>query len=174
MARRAIDAFAAGIVESMPPASGGSEGVAEQAVEVQRAVESLVLTWSRAEDALHMQISAAQLRALLAVGRRGPLNLTQLAEELGTIPSWASRLCDRLVAAGYLERRSSDQSGREVVLTLRGDGRRLLAELETRRRDALMAVLAKMSDVERRAFARGVKAFARLVDGADVPSEASA
>ena len=136
------------------------------ASEVERAARMLVLVFSRAEDSVQSQISAAQLRALVVVGRRGQLNLSQLASELGTIPSWASRLCDRLVAAGYVERRASDERRREIVLSLGRDGRRLLDELEARRREALADVLSCMAPDDRAALQRGLDAFAAMASAA--------
>jgi DNA-binding MarR family transcriptional regulator len=108
------------------------------------------------------QASPPQLRALLVVGDHGSLNLNQLAEELGVIPSSASRLCDRLVAAGLLDRRVSEQNRREVVLTLRGEGQRLLETVEHHRHDALADVLNGMRPVGRKALLSGLEAFAEV------------
>lgn len=143
------------------------------ASEIERAARTLVLVWSRAEDSVQSQISAAQLRALVVVGRRGRLNLSQLAAELGTIPSWASRLCDRLVAAGYVERRASDERRREIVLTLGRDGHRLLEELETRRSEALADVLSCMAPDDRAALLRGLEAFTAVASAAPPHADGS-
>ena len=68
------------------------------AAEVEAAAEALVGIWSHVAESLDVRISPTQLRALTAVGRYGELNLSQLAEALGALPSSASRLCDRLEA----------------------------------------------------------------------------
>ncbi len=98
----------------------------------------------------------------MVVGHHGSLNLNQLADELGVIPSSASRLCDRLVAAGLLNRRVSEQNRREVVLTLRPEGQALLETVEHDRRDALSEVLNGMRPSGRKALLSGLAAFAEV------------
>jgi DNA-binding MarR family transcriptional regulator len=99
----------------------------------------------------------------VVVGHHGSLNLNQLADQLGVIPSSASRLCDRLVAAGLLDRRVSERNRREVVLTLRTAGQRLLEAVEHDRRDALGDVLNGMRPGGRKALLSGLEAFAEVV-----------
>ncbi len=77
---------------------------AELSAAVEAAAEVLVIVWGRAQESLQQPVSASQLRALLVVDKAGEINLNGLAEELGAIPSSASRLCDRLQAAGLLTR----------------------------------------------------------------------
>ena len=61
---------------------------------VAAAARPLVVVWGRADAIAQAQASPPQLRALVVVGHHGSLNLNQLADELGVIPSSASRLCD--------------------------------------------------------------------------------
>ena len=129
---------------------------------VAAAARPLVLVWGRADGIGQAQASPPQLRALLVVGHHDSLNLNQLAEELGGIPSSASRLCDRLVAAGLLDRRVSEQNRREVVLTLRAEGQRLLETIEHHRHEALAGVLNGMRPVGRKALLSGLEAFAEV------------
>jgi DNA-binding MarR family transcriptional regulator len=129
---------------------------------VATAARPLVVVWGRADGIAQAQVSPPQLRALLVVGHHGSLNLNQLAEELGVIPSSASRLCDRLVAAGLLDRRVSEENRREVVLTLRAEGQRLLDTIEHHRLEALAGVLSGMRPVGRQALLSGLQAFAEV------------
>src|SRR6201992_996660 len=63
-------------------------GAAQQAAaEVEAAAEALVGIWAHVAESLDVRISPTQLRALTAVGRYGELNLSQLAETLGGLPS---------------------------------------------------------------------------------------
>jgi DNA-binding MarR family transcriptional regulator len=130
---------------------------------VAAAARPLVIVWGRADGIAQAQASPPQLRALVVVGHHGSLNLNHLADELGVIPSSASRLCDRLVAAGLLDRRVSEQNRREVVLTLRPEGKLLLETIEHDRRDALADVLNGMRPGERKALLSGLEAFAEVV-----------
>ena len=84
---------------------------------------------TRAADRLGA-LSVVQLRALTVVAQLGPANLGQLAQELGVTVSTASRLVDRLVRAGYVDRRPSPHSRREVALTLTTSGTAMLDEYD--------------------------------------------
>jgi DNA-binding MarR family transcriptional regulator len=112
------------------------------------------------DDTLPQRLSASQLRAMLALEEiPGGINLRGLAERLGVVLSSASRLSDRLVAAGLLERRQSDEDRREVRVRLSSSGRRLLGDLRSRRRERLAEVLSRMTPDDRAALRRGLEAF---------------
>jgi DNA-binding MarR family transcriptional regulator len=146
----------------MPIGRGPANLPADLVIAVAAAARPLVMVWGRADGISQAQVSPPQLRALVAVGQHGSLNLSQLADELGVIPSSASRLCDRLVAAGLLDRRVSEQTRREVVLTLRREGQRLLDTVEHARREALADVLGGMRLGGRKALLSGLEAFAEV------------
>jgi DNA-binding MarR family transcriptional regulator len=74
--------------------------------------------------------------------------------------SSASRLCDRLVASGMVERVPGRADRREIALYLTSSSRQLLEELRHARRQMLSAVLAKMSPGGRLALIRGLAEFA--------------
>jgi DNA-binding MarR family transcriptional regulator len=78
------------------------------------------------------------------------------------ILSSASRLCDRLVAAGLIDREPSRSDRREIALSLTPNGVRLLAELRAERRRRLAEVLAGMSEPSRVALLRGLRDFALI------------
>ncbi|GDY28662.1 MarR family winged helix-turn-helix transcriptional regulator [Gandjariella thermophila] len=132
---------------------------AEVAVSVEAAAESLVIIWDRCLDRVRPRVSASQLRALLVVDRHQSINLGGLADELGAIPSSASRLCDRLEAAGLMARRTSPDDRREVALSLTAAGSRLLADLREARRSELAQVLAAMPPAARSALVTGLRGF---------------
>ena len=108
--------------------------------ELEAAARALVLVWGRSAERLRPKVSASQLRALIVVGRHTSINLMSLADELGSIPSVTSRLCDRLQAAGLLTRTTGVQDRREVVLNLTRDGRRLLQQFRRDRKADLREV----------------------------------
>lgn len=155
---------------AVPDTSETGEHMPER---IEQAAQSLVFAMAQATSDLSA-VSGAQLAALSAIARRGSLNLAQLAEELGTIPSWASRLCDRLEADGYIERRLNETGRRQVTIKLRTPGRRLLGELQRRRTAALVPVVEQMSAAERKALLRGLEAFDRVCHGEAASSEQSA
>jgi DNA-binding MarR family transcriptional regulator len=104
-------------------------------------------------------LTASQFQALLVVERDEGLNLRTLADGLGVILSSASRLCDRLIAAGMLDRDPGPTDRREVCLTLTVAGRNLLASLRDDRRRRLDEVLSRMSPTGRKALLLGLREF---------------
>ncbi|MET7682456.1 MarR family transcriptional regulator [Streptomyces sp. NPDC005423] len=136
------------------------------------AAELLEVLWGRASTA---PASASQLRVLLVLEHHEGINLRTLADHLGSTPPSASRLCDRLGAAGFVDREVSPADRREVRLYLSGRGRVFLADLRARREQALRAVLERMPAAGRSALLDGLEAFcavaAERIHEEDVPSD---
>ncbi|BCL21454.1 MarR family transcriptional regulator [Streptomyces tuirus] len=120
------------------------------------AAELLEVLWGRASTA---PASASQLRVLLILEHHEDINLRTLAGSLASTPPSTSRLCDRLQAAGFVEREVSEADRREVRLHLSGRGRAFLADLRVRREQALGAVLDQMPAAKRVALLQGLEAF---------------
>jgi MarR family transcriptional regulator, organic hydroperoxide resistance regulator len=70
-------------------------------------------------------ITAAQADALVVIGQAGPLSLKELGDLLIAEAGHPSRLVDRLVEGGLVERRPSGEDRRRVELSLTAKGRRL-------------------------------------------------
>jgi len=138
--------------------------VQRAAAGVETAAEALVGIWAHVAESLDVRISPTQLRALTAVGRYGEPNLSQLAEILGALPSSASRLCDRLEAAGLLTRDTGRASRRVVSLRLTQDGEALLEQARQRRREQITQVLGEMTPSARAELAGGLAAFQRAAE----------
>lgn len=126
-----------------------------------RAVELLEVVWGRASTA---PTSASQLRVLHILEHHDGINLRTLAEFLASTPPSTSRLCDRLQAAGFVERVVSPEDRREVRLHLSGRGRAFLADLRARRESELQKVLADMPAAKRVALLEGLEAFCTTAD----------
>ncbi|MER6422605.1 MarR family transcriptional regulator [Streptomyces sp. NPDC001137] len=145
---------------------GSGDGPDAVALEIANAVESLTDLWSLAAQEAALRLSLHQLRALRTLQAAPELNLTALAERLDIGLPTASRLCDRLEAAGMLERSLHPQNRREVRLILTTQGHRVLDEVASRRAQALTAALTAMHPAERSALSRGMKAFLAARSGA--------
>ncbi|MFF5970750.1 MarR family winged helix-turn-helix transcriptional regulator [Streptomyces sp. NPDC012769] len=139
----------------------GGTGVDPQslALAIADAVDSLADLWTVAAQGANLRLSPHQLRALRLLESEPGLNLTALAEGMEIGLPTASRLCDRLEAAGLLERGLHPHKRREVRLNLTGQGRLVLDEVASRRSDALSAVLAAMGAAEREALLHGMRGF---------------
>ena len=120
------------------------------------AAELLEVLWGRASTA---PASASQLRVLFVLEHHDGINLRTLADHLASTPPSTSRLCDRLQAAGFVERVVSPANRREVRLHLSGRGRAFLVDLRARREQALRAVLDQMPAAKRTALTEGLDAF---------------
>lgn len=120
------------------------------------AVELLEVVWGRASTA---PTSASQLRVLHILEHQDGIRLRTLAESLASTPPSTSRLCDRLVAAGFVEREVSAEDRREVRLHLSNRGRAFLADLRARREGELQTVLRDMPAAKRVALLEGLEAF---------------
>ncbi|MEU1604987.1 MarR family winged helix-turn-helix transcriptional regulator [Micromonospora matsumotoense] len=132
------------------------------AAELDGATGALLSLWEAARESTTSRLSSAQLRAIMVVERYDGINLRRLAALLNMLLSSASRLCDRLVAAGMLEREPGRSDRREIALHLTPESARLLAELRRDRRQRLADVLAGMSGEGRQALLRGLVEFDRV------------
>jgi DNA-binding MarR family transcriptional regulator len=110
-------------------------------------------------EQMEKRIDLAALRALQSLERLGPSLVTELGDDLGLLPSTASRLSDRLADAGWITRRVSPTNRRATLLQLTASGRAVLRELLVLRRKALKSVAAQMSDDDRAALLQGTSAF---------------
>ncbi len=131
-------------------------------VEVRRALQRPGYR-HRLLDGLSVEVSLATLRLLRAVQRTttpattrattpasaavgdagapvGAPSIGEVAEALAVDPSTASRLVDRAVAGGLLERRACADDRRRTRLHLSERGRRFLDEVTERRRDLLREI----------------------------------
>ncbi|HEU5265702.1 MAG TPA: MarR family transcriptional regulator [Jatrophihabitans sp.] len=131
---------------------------------VEIAARGLLALSTRASMDLPQGISLTQLRALAAAEEAGPCSLGVLAEAMMISTSSASRLVDRLIAAGVLDRRPSEVSRREVILQVTPRGRRLLRRHEASRRAVFAELLQRMTDAEVRALIRGLEAVKHHVE----------
>jgi DNA-binding MarR family transcriptional regulator len=124
------------------------------------AAQALLRAFELSRERVTPRLSGSQLSALLVVERAEGINLGGLAAELSMLLSSASRLCDRLVASGMVERAPGRADRREIALYLTASSRALLAELRRVRRAAVADVLEKMSGSGRAALLRGLTEFA--------------
>jgi DNA-binding MarR family transcriptional regulator len=112
--------------------------------------------WERVIEELGGTAPASQLRALLIIDDSGSLPLGRLAVALGISPSGASRLGDRMAAAGLLRCEPAAGTCRGITLAATAAGRRLAAWIRERRRAVLAHELGSMSADGRKALARGL------------------
>jgi DNA-binding MarR family transcriptional regulator len=107
------------------------------------------------------RISVVQLRALTVLHDLGTATLGELARGMAVTVSTASRLVDRLVAAGLVVREPSPGSRRALALRIAPTGQDLLERYDGHRLEALRAVLARLPAAERAAVVAAFATFTR-------------
>src|SRR5690349_19796670 len=90
------------------------------------AADVLLRVVARSVAEVEDTVNSPQLRVLVLIHSRGPQNLGGVAAELGVHASNATRICDRLVAAGLLERREDPADRRYIRLELSAKGHTLV------------------------------------------------
>lgn len=150
-----------------PPAAGRADPHVVTAAE--RALSAAVMLWNRTGRDLEISLSPIQLQTIEIIARQGEVNLRGLASELDAIPSSASRLCDRMEAAGLIIREVARADRREVVLRLSEEGRRLYVELSERRRSVVAQALAGMAPASQRSLIEALTEFGRLCEQRGAP-----
>lgn len=131
------------------------------------AARALVAISSRSVAAVEDVVTPPQLRVLVMIASRGPLNLGAVARGLGVHPSNATRACDRLVLAGLLDRRDDPADRRNLQLQLTDEGRRLVDDVMDRRRHAIAEVLERMPALQRTALVPVLVTFAEAAGEMD-------
>lgn len=141
---------------------------ADQIEAVSRASRALVGIAASSIASVVDDVTVPQWRVLVMVDTRGPLNLAAVAAGLDVNPSNASRICDRLIKAGWLDRRESPTDRRNITLSLTADGRRLVTKVVRHRRRAITKVLRVMAPRDRELVAA---AFDRFATAAGEPAQ---
>jgi DNA-binding MarR family transcriptional regulator len=91
-------------------------------------------------------LTAAKADAIVVIGQAQPVSLKELGELLIAEAGHPSRLVDRLVEAGLVERRGAEDDRRRVELSLTPEGRRLQARVLRAREQALELGRALIGD----------------------------
>jgi DNA-binding MarR family transcriptional regulator len=101
----------------------------------------------RANEAMRpLGLTGAQADAVVVIGQAGPLSLKELGALLIAEAGHPSRLVDRLVDAGLVERRAAGDDRRRIVLSLTPRGRRLEKRIAAAREQMLQLGHALVGD----------------------------
>ena len=101
---------------------------------------------------------------VLVLTASGPQNVSAVAEDLQVHRSNATRIVERLVRAGLLDRRPDERDRRHVVLTLTPEGQRLVARVLKHRRRRFEEILAAMDAESRSALAGSMRALVQAAE----------
>lgn len=113
-------------------------------------------------------VTPAQLRVLVLIASCGPQTLGAVAQDLGVHASNATRTCDRLVAAGLVEKGGNPVDRRFLQLRLTDEGLNLVSRMMSCRRAAFATVLSRVPEAEREGLEQAMTAFAAAAGETDV------
>jgi DNA-binding MarR family transcriptional regulator len=139
--------------------SNGSVEAEEYAVRLERATRGLLELNVSVLEQMETSVGLAPLRALQSLNRRGPSMVGELGDDLGLVPSTASRLSDRLAEAGLITRRPAPSNRRSTLLELTEAGHAILDELIALRIRLFGEVASQMSEQDRATLVQGAHAF---------------
>lgn len=146
-----------------PAARPSEEDAAAAFLDASRVLVGITL---RSIAAAPVPLTVPQHRVMLLVAAEGPRRVGALAEDLGVNQSNASRLVDRLVGQGLVERTRDSADRRASLVALTPAGRSTLAVVHEHRLAALRSVVARMPAQVRAAAPDVLRAFSAAA-GAD-------
>jgi len=138
-----------------------SQPSAEEALVAYRKLHRALLT-SSASKWRDLDISMQQLRAMFFLRDEEQATVGRLAELFGFGLPAASLLADRLVRAGYVERREDPADRRRVLLSLTRVGLRLVTDLREGSHSVLRRWMSSLSPEDLAALTRGWRALAEV------------
>ncbi len=139
--------------------SGGVDDVDAVTRAVLTASRLLVAVSARSLAEVEDRVTLPQFRMLVVLSTRGATKLVTLAELLQVAPSTAMRMVDRLIAAGLADRQTNPHNRRETLLQLTDEGRRTVADVTTRRRHEIAAIVERLAPTQRAALITALTAF---------------
>ncbi len=135
------------------------EELVQDALQSQRAV-LMALHTAGAPEWLHLDLTMAQLKALLSLSASGTATVGQLADSLCIGKPAASLLVDRLVHLGLVTRTEDSADRRRALTRLSPAGEELVTRLRQGGRGRMRAWLLALSDEDLAALAQGLHALA--------------
>lgn len=143
----------------------------EVTVAVMAAAQTVLAISARALAQTDATLTLPQLRVLVVLRGRGPVKLVSLATTLAVNPSTAMRMVGRLEAGGLVDRRTNPANRREVIVSLTGQGGRLVEQVMDHRRAEVAAMVGRLPAEQRAGL---VPALRALTQAADAPADGEA
>lgn len=119
-------------------------------------------------------LTPTQLAALATIDRSGPLPIGTLADEEQIGPPTATKIVDKLHAAGYVERQADPHDRRVTLVAASAEGRALLAAIRERKDAWLTRRLENLSPAELADLAGAVEVLQALTLPRKPPTPAHA
>jgi DNA-binding MarR family transcriptional regulator len=131
---------------------------------VLRATQAFVGLALRSLSAAGTSITLPQYRMLVTLDAKGDQNVRDLAAGLGVDRSTATRMCNRLVTAGLIDRTTDPSDRRAVGISLTGPGRSVVAAVTKSRRENVARLLRSVPPSRRVQLVDLLGEFAELAE----------
>jgi DNA-binding MarR family transcriptional regulator len=109
------------------------------------------------------QVSMSQLHVLWLLQHQGAMTMSRIAELLGVSLSNASGIIDRMEANQLIERVRIPDDRRVVLVQPAAAGRKALSETESTKREAMRAVMRRLSPAERPVVLAALRSLRRAL-----------
>src|SRR5260370_14336734 len=103
-----------------------------------------------------LDITLPEARVIASVGSFGPFSIMDLAKHANLDKSQASRAAEVLIKRGLIERETSAEDGRVVLISLTGDGRALYRKVMPIARKWNADLFECLDEKEREAFGQAL------------------
>jgi DNA-binding MarR family transcriptional regulator len=131
---------------------------------VLRATQAFVGLALRSLAAAGTPITLPQYRMLVTLDGKGDQNVRDRAARLGVDRSTATRMCNRLVNAGLIDRNSDPSDRRAVVISLTEPGRGVVKRVTRARRENVARLLKSVPPPRREQLVDLLGEFAELAE----------
>jgi DNA-binding MarR family transcriptional regulator len=108
-------------------------------------------------------VTTSQCHALLEIGEQGPASIKDLAQVMGLDPSSLSRTVDGLVAAGHVSRAENPDDRRYATISLTGQGKKKIDEINFRSDAAFGVILSKFPEEQQETVVETLKTVAETL-----------
>ena len=109
-------------------------------------------------------VTLTQFRTMVVLRAHGATRLNRLSDRLQVNASTTLRTVERLIDAGFVDRRENAADRREVVIALTDRGQSLVDDVTSRRRKAIEEIVRAMPAAQRTALVDALLAFAQAAD----------
>lgn len=116
------------------------------------------------EGLLHSSYSLTEVRILFEIANSDTPIATKLSRELGLDAGYLSRILARFEEQGLTERVRSEQDGRQYIIRLTPEGKKLFSLLDQRSRDEIAEILNELSEEEQQKLLKAMHDIENILD----------
>ena len=116
------------------------------------------------EGLLHSPYSLTEGRIIYEIASAGNLIAADLSKELGLDPGYLSRMLDRLEQKGLLEKIRDESDGRQRILQLTAEGKKVFSLLDSRSREEVAEMLNRLSTQEQSNLIQAMYTIEQLLE----------